>query len=549
MKKILILSIAATFLLSSCAAVFMGKKQKVVFNTGSSDAEVYLNNEMIGEGSTFTTKVDKTKGQSQQVTVKRKGYKDQYSAIVKTRRPIAFWPIKILFFWNYYGMVIDRLRMDKNTAFDREVNLEGEENKLVIRGKTDKFIDISNMKVNIKNTKKDFVFFTVKYDPKNLKKSMEAAELKKDTKDAKAEAKKAKKGKKTKTLNAEDDVKADDTKYSYNVYQTLRKTGFVDTVNKVFQDNNNTLVLEGKINKISTFSIHTRFHAIFYKSKVYLTWYVKNTYDEIIDSLVTTELSGEFSEIATYESSEWKYDGFEKMVGDAIDISYLKLHQSSKLSKYLKMESDFKIKDALLTIKAPASKVTDKESASEACVTIKLKEGTKDVGHGSGFAISQDGYIVTNYHVVAGKYPGKYNDLTVVDAEGVEMPAKVIRTNKYRDLALIKVEGKFTKGFAVSNVKGFKKMQDVFTIGTPKSIELGQSISAGLISNERKTESTNLLQLGMSVNGGNSGGPLFDATGALHGVIVSKLVGSNTEGVGFAIPGYLIADYLNINFN
>jgi serine protease Do len=129
------------------------------------------------------------------------------------------------------------------------------------------------------------------------------------------------------------------------------------------------------------------------------------------------------------------------------------------------------------------------------------------------------------------------------------MPAKVIRTNKYRDLALIKVEGKFEKVFAVNNTKAFKKMQDVYTIGTPKSIELGQSISAGLISNERKTETTNLLQLGMSVNGGNSGGPLFDATGALHGVIVSKLIGSNTEGVSFAIPAYLIQEYLNINFN
>ncbi len=70
-----------------------------------------------------------------------------------------------------------------------------------------------------------------------------------------------------------------------------------------------------------------------------------------------------------------------------------------------------------------------------------------------------------------------------------------------------------------------------------------------MISNERKNNNNNLLQLGMSVNAGNSGGPLFDNTGTLHGVIVSKLIGQNTEGVSFAIPGYMISDYLQISYN
>jgi len=53
----------------------------------------------------------------------------------------------------------------------------------------------------------------------------------------------------------------------------------------------------------------------------------------------------------------------------------------------------------------------------------------------------------------------------------------------------------------------------------------------------------------MSVNGGNSGGPLYDATGKLHGVIVSKLVGKNTEGVSFAIPAHMIEQYLKLKIN
>jgi S1-C subfamily serine protease len=52
----------------------------------------------------------------------------------------------------------------------------------------------------------------------------------------------------------------------------------------------------------------------------------------------------------------------------------------------------------------------------------------------------------------------------------------------------------------------------------------------------------------MSVNSGNSGGPIFDSKGNLHGVVVSKLVGKNTEGVSFAVPSYLLTEYLNIEF-
>src|SRR5437762_1158291 len=143
-------------------------------------------------------------------------------------------------------------------------------------------------------------------------------------------------------------------------------------------------------------------------------------------------MSGDFNSIYAYENSKANYDGYGKMIGDAVDISYLKLHQSSSLSKYLKMETDFKSKDAPLTLKTPVGKITDKSDATLACVTVKLKDGKKDAGHGSGFAITQHGYIITNYHVVAGKTPGKYHDLTVINSEGEEMPAKVVRVNNYR---------------------------------------------------------------------------------------------------------------------
>ena len=270
-----------------------------------------------------------------------------------------------------------------------------------------------------------------------------------------------------------------------------------------------------------------------------MTWYIKNTFDEIIDSVETKDFSGDF--VVSYGDADKSYD---KMFADAVDIAYLKLHKNPKLTKYLKQESSLEITEATINVTKPKSIVAEKTDAATASVIVKTKDG-----HGSGFAISNDGYVITNYHVVAGKFAGKLNTVKIITSEGEELEGTVVRTNKFRDLALIKVNKNFEKAFLVSNVKAFKNLQDVLTIGAPKSIELGQSVSSGVISNERKVNNNYLLQLGMSVNGGNSGGPLYDATGKLHGVIVSKLVGQNTEGVSFAIPSHMIEEYLHLKIN
>jgi len=231
------------------------------------------------------------------------------------------------------------------------------------------------------------------------------------------------------------------------------------------------------------------------------------------------------------------------MYADAVINAYMRLHREGILTGYIKPVSNFTYNEPLLTINNVKASVSAKEDASIPSVIVKTKDG-----HGSGFAISQDGYIITNYHVIAGKYKDKPNSVKIVTSTGEEVDGKIVRYNKFRDLALIKVEKTFDKAFKFTNVKSFRNLMDVYTIGAPKSIELGQSFSVGVISSERKSNNNNLLQLGMSVNGGNSGGPLFDASGTLHGVIVAKLIGQNTEGVSFAIPGYLIPEYLNIQY-
>jgi len=538
-KLILSVIIIAT-MFNGCVAIFYPKKEKVTFSTGNKDATVYLNNDEIGKGKMFTEKV--AKDGMKQIVTRSPGYKDSYTVMMQTHRAPGFW-VCILFDIPFiYGLAIDPI-LPKGLSYDKQINLKSED-KLVYRGDNDKHIDISNIRLDVKS-KKNIKYFYLNYTGATLLKDIEIMEKKKDTKDAdkkaKEEAKAKKKGKKKGKLDEnEEDLTYDDTKFSYNVYKTLKTTGFVDTVNKVFADNNNTLILEGSIQKIHVYTIMNpklRFGS-YNKSKLFLRWYIKNSYNEILDSLDTKEYSGDFV-IGTGD----KDNAWEKMFADAVDISYLRLQKDGKLAKYIKNESNFNYTEAMLSLPSVKSAVTAKDEATIPSVIVKTKDG-----HGSGFAITQDGYILTNYHVIAGKMNNKPNSVKIITSSGEELPGTIVRYNKFRDLALIKVDKKFDKAFKMSNVKTFKPLQDVYTIGAPKSIELGQSYSVGVISSERKANNNNLLQLGMSVNGGNSGGPLFDASGALHGVIVSKLIGNNTEGVSFAIPGYLIQEYLNINY-
>jgi serine protease Do len=540
LKSVILIGIVLIF--TGCAAMFMPKKQKISFVVKNKNTTVYLDKEEIGKGSVIKQKVRKEG--PHQLVAQTPGYKDNYIAFVQYRRPIAYWFLLPLNIFNLgYGLAFDPI-VPKNMAYPRAVMVDVSE-KLVTRGPEDKYIDISSIKLNIANKNKDINEFGVFYTPvpsemikkcEELEKNKEAKDLKKEMKEAK---KKKKKGKTLEEDNKE--IKYDDTKFSWDVYRTLKRSGFVDTVNKVFTDNNNTLILEGSISKINFFWVYGKqYSGTYYKSKVYLKWYLKNTYGEVFDSVSTSEFSGDFTLGYLKDGDTYRY---EKIIGDAIDNSYLKLHKSF-LTKYMKQEKAFSISDPLLTLKEPRAVVTEKTDASSASVIVKTK-----YGHGSGFAITQDGYIITNYHVISSRVENKPLSIKILTSSGDELEGKVIRTNKYRDLALIKVDKEFEKAFRVSNAKSFKNLQDVYTIGAPKSIELGQSISTGVISNERKSNNNHLLQLSMPINGGNSGGPLFDNSGTLHGVVVSKLVGQNTEGIGFAIPGFLLEQYLNIKYS
>lgn len=169
-------------------------------------------------------------------------------------------------------------------------------------------------------------------------------------------------------------------------------------------------------------------------------------------------------------------------------------------------------------------------------VTIKHNDG-----HGSGFFIDENGYLITNYHVIKGK--------TTVDVqlnESITLSAEIIRSDEVYDVALLKVNGKDFRALTLLNSDSALAGEDVFAIGTPADISLGQSVTKGIISGRRKIGEKVFIQTDVAINSGNSGGPLLNEDGKVIGMVTMKLVGGGVQGIGFCVPTNTILEVLNI---
>jgi serine protease Do len=160
---------------------------------------------------------------------------------------------------------------------------------------------------------------------------------------------------------------------------------------------------------------------------------------------------------------------------------------------------------------------------------------------GSGVIISQDGYILTNNHVIDGA-----TDISVVLANGTQAPAKLISADPYGDLAVLKIEGKVPAVATLGNSDLLKPGETVAAIGSPLG-DFKNTVTVGVISaTGRVLDSGNgfqledLIQTDAAINQGNSGGPLINLAGQVIGIntmIVRNAGygGTVAEGLGFAI--------------
>ena len=155
--------------------------------------------------------------------------------------------------------------------------------------------------------------------------------------------------------------------------------------------------------------------------------------------------------------------------------------------------------------------------------------------HGSGFLVSEDGYILTNAHVV-----GDNDEVSVAFYGGFEMQGKVLRRHKTRDVALVKVDVHKALPLAIRR-EPVRVAETVYAIGAPKLTDLAWTLTMGVVSAVRKDEKTGLnrIQADVETHGGNSGGPLLDERGNLVGITVSGLMVNPEhfgQGLNFFIP-------------
>ena len=180
---------------------------------------------------------------------------------------------------------------------------------------------------------------------------------------------------------------------------------------------------------------------------------------------------------------------------------------------------------------------------------------------GSGFVLTQDGFIVTNYHVIEDAVKDESVTIEVTFANDEKYTAKVVGGEKDNDVAVLKIEATGLTPVMLGDSEKLVVGETVYAIGNPLG-ELTFSLSDGLVSaldrlittsstdpvtGNAETTTLNVLQTNCAINPGNSGGPLFDSYGNVVGIVSAKYTqsqsGVSAEGLGFALP---INDVKNI---
>ncbi|MCX6230889.1 MAG: S1C family serine protease [Bacteroidetes bacterium] len=516
MKKI-IYFLSVLFLLSGCASVFNGKYQEVTILTNDQN-KVYINGDsakMIN--GKYLLKRDRI---PKEITVKREGYKDENITIMQYKKSplyiLSCFPFGIL----VYPMLYDN---GKNAwDYDGEINIGGNMKILPPKEVDAKEIRLNNVNIDLKED-------SVKYRYFSTYKSFKQEE-------------------KTKTGKSDENerVKIGNTIFSDILNTLLKEKGYIDTTKKMLKDNYLDNLLIDAVITDYTYHYVDNYYSVYYDFSnsnggmifvdLTINWKALDFYKKPIYSISTKVRSGQFSCQRDNEK-----DVVYKAIKDAMEFGLIDFMNSKEVNQLLHDKSQQKVEESFEEIILPKSDkyANNLSDAVKSSVTLKCKNG-----HGSGFLISDNGYILTNYHVISDTSGLKvimYND-TVYDV-------KVIRYSKIYDLALLKIEAKGLISLKISQSPDIDVASEIYAIGTPLAEDLSQTISKGIISAVRKiSETSKIIQTDASVNAGNSGGAIVNKNGMVIGIVSSKLKAFGIEGVAFGIPAFEIFDKLKINF-
>lgn len=224
-------------------------------------------------------------------------------------------------------------------------------------------------------------------------------------------------------------------------------------------------------------------------------------------------------------------------------VTYLALKDNLKETKTINVNpSKFDTKSEALSATEAYNKVAP---AAVVVSTKSVTQGyfmhTQEVeGIGSGFIINEEGYILTNYHVIQGA-----QEISVTLSNDVTTTAQIVNYDENQDVAMIKITDESVKIPATVELGDSDSLQpgeEVIAIGTPLSTELSSTVTKGIISATSRSVAVesgvtmNLIQTDAAINAGNSGGPLVNTKGEVVGINSSKISGEAVEGIGFSIP-------------
>ncbi len=169
---------------------------------------------------------------------------------------------------------------------------------------------------------------------------------------------------------------------------------------------------------------------------------------------------------------------------------------------------------------------------------------------GTGFVITADGYVMTNYHVIESAQKRGYK-ISVLFKDKSSFEAKVVGFDEDNDVAVLKIDASDLNPATIGNSDDIAVGDSVFAIGNPLG-ELDFSMTSGRVSALDRSITTeqggapiNMFQFDAAINSGNSGGPVYNESGEVIGIATAKVGSSGVEGLGFAIPINDAADIAN----
>ncbi len=513
----IILLVSLLYMLSSCATIFTGTKEKINITTIPADAEIYYKGDEVA--NPLNEKIKKT--DTRIYTIKKDGYLDKDVCIFTNDLKNSIF-LNVLF---YNVWVSTDIVMGGPTKLAEKNNVI-ELFKIPDPIEKSEIVYFNDLEWSVND--EDTILFVMvddnvgnKYTYSDIFDSEEDEQEEEENEEEVYEGPFKSKKSQSEVVNDMNDI--------------LENQGFNCAYNKdesMFALSNASYSISATIDEITA-----KYNYLFAYSnpsprqiatEIVITFSIKDMNDELVLSKT----------IETDYSYFVKEDDNNDLVFDKAFYLFLSDEDVIKTLQTPVNAVEFESEDDLLVLKNENSVSSSVENAVKAVVTVKGENG-----YGSGCVISSDGYLVTNYHVINNE-----DSPVVILGDNTELDAEIVRTSKAYDLALLKLDAEGFTYFVVDTLSVANIGEDVFSIGTGGDISLGQSLSKGIVSGKRIIGNKEFIQTDVTINPGSSGGALISKDGELLGIVNAKMIGTSVEGIGFAIPVPMLIKYLNISY-